>query len=789
MRSRRSQVRKVPTSIFEVGTELSFIAFSIAIVFGFTRLFVDTEFFVPIATVAVASHVVAIAARWAGANLITSAFASIVGFAATAWLLFPPTTLVGDISFGTVALRGYGTDFSLAWDQFQTVEAPTQATAPFLLLVAIVMWMVAFLSDWASFRLRSPAEALIPGFAVFVFGAFFAADQARVATSTAVLGAALLAILFHRASETARSSTWLGDGAANRGQSSLLKVGAVILVATTVGGVSVAQALPGYDEPPIENFDPKSWDDPEDARVVLSPLVDIQSRLIDQPDVEVFRVQSPTSDYWRLTSLDVFEGETWISRGSFGDADGGLETNLPNGLSIENVEQNFDISALAQIWLPAAYEPTEVLNAPEDIELEYEADSGTLIVNRETEDSDGLQYTLLSRVPLRDAAGVEAIRNAGSNIPDEIASRYLDLPENFSPRTVALAESVIADAGAETQYDKALALQNFFRDPTLFSYSLDVQPGHNTSEIENFLFEVHAGYCEQFAGSYAAMARAIGLPSRVAVGFTPGDFDEATSTYVVTGKHAHAWPEVWLDGVGWLRFEPTPGRGGPGDEAYTGQAEAQVGNENPTPAEDEIDDGFGAAPVTPTTVAPNRAGPTPTTVPEVEEPVPDVTTGVIGGTPAGAIATISKWLAGVSFVLLLLMAPLLYAELRASRTRSAVQADPKLRVGLAWNNSKSAVQLLGIPVSGSDTARELATKVADSNEDAASAISTLAKTLDNAAYSGESVDPESAEAAESIAAELAATARNNHTTAQWWLRHMNPVNVWRNKVGAWGNLR
>ncbi len=79
-----------------------------------------------------------------------------------------------------------------------------------------------------------------------------------------------------------------------------------------------------------------------------------------------------------------------------------------------------------------------------------------------------------------------------------------------------------------------------------------------------------AGYAEQFAGTYAATARAVGLPSRVAVGFTTGAFDPSINTYRVSGKHAHARPEVWLDGIGWRRFEPTPGRGAPDDQIYTG---------------------------------------------------------------------------------------------------------------------------------------------------------------------------------------------------------------------------
>lgn len=789
MLTRSKEVRRVPVSAFDVGTELAVIAFSIAVVFGFARLFEGLDFFVPIAVVAVASHVVVTAVRWAGGGLFTAAAASLAGFALTAWLLFPPTTVVSDVGFGTTALRAYGTDVALAWEQFQSVSAPAVATAPFLLLVAIVMWTVPFLSDWAAFRLQSPAESLIPGFAVFVFGAFFATDEMQILSTALLVFTAMFVILLHRSSATARVGAWLGEGAADRGQRSLVRVGIGILALTLVGGVSVAQALPGYDEPPLENFDPTTWDDSEPPRVVLSPLVDIQSRLVDQPNIEVFSVQSPTRDYWRLTSLDVFDGQIWRSRGSFEGAEGGLDSNLPDGTTVQSVEQTFDIAALGQIWLPAAYEPTELLDAPADIELEYEPDSGTLIVNRETEDSDGLQYTLRSQVPLRDEAGVEAIRTAGDNIPGDIADRYLELPADFSPRVSELAQTVIAEAGAVTPYDKALALQDFFQDDSLFSYSLDVQNGHGSSDIENFLFEVHAGYCEQFAGSYAAMARSVGLPARVAIGFTPGDFDETTGTYLVTGKHAHAWPEVWLDGVGWLRFEPTPGRGGPGDEAYTGLPEAQEGNAPATPdAEDEEAAGPVPGQAPPTTLPPEAPENSIPAEPEEAQPA-EVTTEVIGGTPASMLATASKWIAILLGILLVLLSPLLYGEWRAARARSEVREDPRRRIGLAWNNSKSAVKLLGVPVAGSDTAREIASKAEKWHPDAAVSLKTLASTLDTATYSGTEVDEASAAQAEQISKQLASAARETHTTASWWWQHTNPVNVWRDKVGAWGQLR
>ena len=70
------------------------------------------------------------------------------------------------------------------------------------------------------------------------------------------------------------------------------------------------------------------------------------------------------------------------------------------------------------------------------------------------------------------------------------------------------------------------------------------------------------------------MARSVGMPARVAVGFTPG-LTQGDGSRVVLGRNAHAWPEVWFDGIGWVPFEPTPGRGAPGSESYTGVPPAQ----------------------------------------------------------------------------------------------------------------------------------------------------------------------------------------------------------------------
>jgi hypothetical protein len=276
-----------------------------------------------------------------------------------------------------------------------------------------------------------------------------------------------------------------------------------------------------------------------------------------------------------------------------------------------------------------------------------------------------------------------------------------------------------------------------------------VPPGHSTSAIEEFLFQTKRGYCEQFAGTYAAMARAIGIPARVAVGFTPGDQSVGNPTlYHVRGLHAHAWPEVYIGDQGWVLFEPTPGRGAPNAEQYTHVAEAQA-----------TDDGGSTTlvPTTPTTAAPTNsslgAG---TTLPKGEV---DTSTG------AGKTAEPSFWStkrfggkAIISFGALLTLAALYvvgvltyYALYRSRRRRAATGPDDRVR--LAWQETIEAFGLLGVAPRRAETATEFGTRVASTT--AIDGVAELAALFVRSRYSLEGATVEDSERAFALRGQVA----------------------------------
>jgi hypothetical protein len=144
------------------------------------------------------------------------------------------------------------------------------------------------------------------------------------------------------------------------------------------------------------------------------------------------------------------------------------------------------------------------------------------------------------------------LREAGTLYPEWVTKKYLQLPQSFSPRIRELAQQITA--GAETPYDKTVAVTEYLR--TNIEYSASVpNPPRNRDLLEWVIFDHKKGYCVYYATSEVLMLRSLGIPARMAVGFAQGEREG--NTYTVRRLHAHAWPEVFFPGIGWVEFEPT----------------------------------------------------------------------------------------------------------------------------------------------------------------------------------------------------------------------------------------
>ncbi|WP_419926622.1 transglutaminaseTgpA domain-containing protein [Candidatus Poriferisocius sp.] len=606
---------------WEAGLEIAGPTLTAATAFSLVRTFEGSAWILPVAIAAAVSHLLALAVRRIGWGMLISTLATGVGLVATVtWTLYWDTAFWGLPTGGT--RTALADDLEEAWTAFGDLSPPVEPLDGFIVSAMAAVWLVAFVNDWTAMRTRTVFEPMVLPILAFGFVGLVGGDQHRILT-IGVFTAALLAFAsVHRVAARAGDAVWLGgDGRASTGRRALLAGSAAIAAVALAAAIAAGPVLGSDEDPIIDLAEAVERDRRSSGRVVISPLVDIRGRLVSQSETVMFRVKSQERSYWRLTSLDRFDGQVWTSRADYAARPTQLPSLFQSGSSVQESVQEFSIEQLGAVWLPAAFEPRSLVvgtdgtsngkTSSSDIsngdisssdisssdisnsDISYEPSSSTLIVGRSLATSNGLTYTVSSALPRFDpevlkSIPLDAAGNSAGNAAEYI-SAYTALPSGFSPQVKALAERLTA--GAESGYEQALALQDFFRNGG-FVYDANAASGHSANRIEEFL-DTRRGYCEQFAGTFAAMARSLGLPARVAVGFTVGEADlDDPNHYVVRGKHAHAWPEVHLFGVGWVAFEPTPGRGAPGAQNYTGLAENQAisGSEVALPEEDSATD-------------------------------------------------------------------------------------------------------------------------------------------------------------------------------------------------------
>lgn len=729
-------------------SEVALGAVTVAAMFGLRRAFLGSEWFWPLALQAVAAHGLAAALRRRGVPT-AGAFAALVGagFLAVTWIHAGDTTAFGlPTGASWEMLRDA---VNLAATEFSEVKAPTEALPGFLIATSAAVWLGAAVADWAAFRAGAVIEATLPSASVFAVASIFGADHDRVLASAVWLAPVLAYVLFRRADTIGRRATWVGERK-RTGPRAMVLLGLGLVAVAVLAGALGGNRLPGAQSGGVISLRDLGDDGPG-TRLTVSPLVDIRSRLVDQADVEVFTVRSNVRAYWRLTSLDRFDGRLWSSNGSYGSADGDLDDGVDVAADRIEFEQSFAISALSQIWLPAAYEP-QTITAGQDVR--YDEVSGTLIVDTDIPTSDDTDYRVVSALPQHDP---DALATASTQVPADIADLYLDLPSDFSPSVRQLAEEVTQ--GATSRYAAARQLQDWFRSE--FTYDLDTPDGHGESAIEQFLFDTRTGYCEQFAGSFAAMARTLGIPARVAVGFTSGETSGADPTlYRVSGKYAHAWPEVFLGEYGWVSFEPTPGRGAPFAEQYTGVPEQQVSADgDPTTA---------TTAVSPPSSQPSDSPDVPATRPLGEDlagpELDPVGTGDDSPNPwpGRALWTVAGLAAVVVLYVLTVVA--VTALRRARRRRNAT--EPPAQVALAWDDALAAVGRAGIAVPAAETPNEVASRIGARLPSLVDPARTLAITVQDTTFSAIGPSEELAARALALAGRIEAGTRASMTRSE-----------------------
>jgi transglutaminase-like putative cysteine protease len=537
-------------------------------VLSLSRLYSSGDWVGPVVTITIAMHAVAWACRRWGLGGVSAAAVSVVAaIVAVSWLVLPGSTRMGLPLAGT--WRAAGQTLRDAQTQFHNVTAPAPATHGFILVTVLAVALLVLLADWAAFRMRATLEASVPSFTLFVFSSALGGHKNRSLTIGIELCALLAFAVIHQATVSRERSAWF----ANRTTGVLTStgtVGAVIGLIAVLLSLNLAFRLPGASAKAVVKWRAADRAGGGGTREAPNPIVDLQSHLLNHTGTEVFTVKANQPAYWRLTSLDIYSSGEWMSNNSYTSVKHRLPGARSAGQSGVRVEQDFVINNLDSPWLPAAYEPDRIDGVGG---ISYDAQSGSLITSKNT--STGLQYHVSSVLDVGqlDPGGLAKLPAFPAN--DGSLGRYLQLP-TIPSNVIDLAQRITA--GKTTEYDKALALQNYLRSPKNFTYDETYDPhGDGPRALQYFLLQSHRGYCQQFAGSFGVMARALGLPTRLALGWTWGSQD-ANGVWHVTDDDTHTWPEVYFPQVGWVPFEPTPNRGMPGAQGYTGVAAQQQGS-------------------------------------------------------------------------------------------------------------------------------------------------------------------------------------------------------------------
>ncbi|MFE0452675.1 DUF3488 and DUF4129 domain-containing transglutaminase family protein [Streptomyces sp. NPDC058914] len=289
----------------------------------------------------------------------------------------------------------------------------------------------------------------------------------------------------------------------------------------------------------------------------VNPLVSLRDSLNVDEDRTVLTLRTSTSDisdlYLRIVSLDDFDGTTWKpAKRNIVAVPDELPTPAGLGTDVRRTEITTRVSAAdwyAQDWLPMPYPPSSVRISGN---WRYEP-AGMTLVGDHGQTTRGKTYEV-SSLEVRPTAQQLA---SAPEAPGAIRGQFTEVPDSL-PEAVARTAREVTES-AQNDYERAVKLQDYFAVTGGFEYDTEVQVGSGTDAIARFLRDKQ-GFCVHFSFAMAAMARTLGIPARVAVGFAPGS-PQADGSVAVNLKDAHAWPELYFEGVGWTRFEPTPTRG------------------------------------------------------------------------------------------------------------------------------------------------------------------------------------------------------------------------------------
>lgn len=445
----------------------------------------------------------------------------------------------------------------------------------FVLLMVLTYWAIAVLAGYVCFRKGTFWWAVLPAGIALILNVFYYLRQPGLNGYVAAFALTAVLLLFvlslgrHR-SEWRRAGTRVPSNAAGQ----ITQIGvllAFVLVTLAWGVPSFAQSERASDlwasatRPwaGVRHRLTQAFSSLRNPVAIVSEVFGDQLRLaaaVAPAETPIFTatVLQPVDPalrlYWRARTYDVYQAGSWSSRETDQEPYFPDEGSFPVPPYAARI--SLEVSVLPQVeGLHLLYVPAQpsglnrssvltVIRTPQGI-VDVSSVAARITVVR------GEVYRVRGEVANPTA---DQLRQAGDDYPAWVREHFLQLPDDLTPRTRQLAIEITR--AADNPYDQAVAVTRWLRDN--IRYSLEpTEPPPDLEPIDWFLFEHGVGFCNWYASSEVLLLRSLGIPARMAAGFAQGTNEEGERQYLVRQRDAHAWPEVYFPGYGWIEFEPT----------------------------------------------------------------------------------------------------------------------------------------------------------------------------------------------------------------------------------------
>jgi hypothetical protein len=451
-------------------------------------------------------------------------------------------------------------DVLQSWWTPEVTLIPGEEKILFAVFITFLTWVIGYISTWFILRKRNAWVAVslggvvilvnlsnLPGSYYYFFGLYF-------------LAAIFLIIQAHMARQyyLAGHST----GFTRRG---LLYLAASLLIVVILS-VTISWVTPEARVPQLQTMIATKtlWKrDIEESKLNLFGAIPAKQALSTtstrrdlpfnkewhQGNRVDFIVRSELPSYWRMSVYDIYTSQGW-------------ESSPTNEYLLKQEVPWMDTKALSDQDMMKYTVTTDMrtdvlltaggfISSDTPVLMHVSGGDDVMAVTVPRVLSPGERYSVKSFIS--SAAGSD-LSGAGENYPESIKAIYLQLPSDFPGDIRQLSENITR--AAKTPYDKVMAIDNYL---SRIPYQEEIEaPPKGTDGVKYFLFNQKSGFCLYYASAMAVMLRSVNVPSRIVVGYLPGDPGEEVGQYILRDKHYHTWPQAYFPSYGWLDLEATP---------------------------------------------------------------------------------------------------------------------------------------------------------------------------------------------------------------------------------------